>query len=134
MLNSTIVSGALDEMFARDGGLYGGWEDVPVISRMGHTRRVELLERLDIGDVTKMTVVDFGMGSWGFAAPFPKLQGCARAIGMDISPYAIKLSEQMVAEQKPPYWQSFSAYSSDGMNHLKMPRSIFSSLVKVSST
>jgi ubiquinone/menaquinone biosynthesis C-methylase UbiE len=116
MLNSTIVSGALDEMFARDGGLYGGWEDVPVISRMGHTRRVELLERLDIGDVTKMTVVDFGMGSWGFAAPFPKLQGCARAIGMDISPYAIKLSEQMVAEQKPPYWQSFSAYSSDGMN------------------
>ena len=58
-------------MFERPDGLYGAFEDLPVISRKGHFRRMELLARLDIGNVTQMRIVDFGMGSWGFAATYP---------------------------------------------------------------
>jgi len=113
---SNTVSTALDQMFERPEGLYGSFEDLPVISRKGHFRRMELLEKLDIGDVRDKRVADFGMGSWGFAATYPRLHGCAVAIGLDISNTAIAMSRDLIARTRPKYWSRFQSYQSDGMD------------------
>jgi SAM-dependent methyltransferase len=115
-MTSSQVSSALDDMFERPQGLYGSFEEIPVIAQAGHMRRVELLERLKIGDVSQMTVVDFGMGSWGFASVFTKLHTCARAIGMDTSKVALKMSRELVATSNPVYAHRFETYQSDGMD------------------
>ena len=112
---SSVVADALDAMFDRDGGLYGQFEEIPAIAQAGHQRRCELLEKLDVGDVTKMTVVDFGMGSWGVGSVYSKLQACKRAIGMDISPRAIAESRELVRKSAPPYAEHFETHQSDGM-------------------
>lgn len=103
-------------MFQRPEGLYGSLDDVAPIAQRGHYRRIELLQSLDVGDVSTMVCVDFGMGSWGFASPYPRLHACRKAIGMDISPAAIEMSRKLVAETKPVYWQHFEAHQSDGMS------------------
>jgi SAM-dependent methyltransferase len=122
MTVSSKLSSALDSMFERPEGLYGRFEDIPVISQKGHFRRMELLEKLEIGDVTNMTCIDFGMGSWGFAACYGKLHHCARAIGLDISATAIAKSKQLIAESKPIYSAKFEAMQSDGSD-LPLPDS-----------
>ena len=68
MKTSATVSSALDRMFERPGGLYGGFEDLPVISHTGHLRRMELLDKLQIGEPGNLTCLDFGMGGWGLPA------------------------------------------------------------------
>jgi SAM-dependent methyltransferase len=103
-------------MFERPGGLYGGFEDLPVISHTGHLRRMELLDALEIGDVTVLTCLDFGMGSWGFASTFPKLHHCRRAIGMDLSRSALDQTVRLANENNHPYAKEFSVQQSDGMN------------------
>lgn len=115
-MTSSQVSSALDAMFERPQGLYGSFAEIPIIAQAGHVRRVELLERLNIGDVTPMTVVDFGMGSWGFASVFAKLLSCARPIGMDVSNTALKPSRELVATSNPVYADRFETYQSDGMD------------------
>jgi SAM-dependent methyltransferase len=112
---STTVSSALDDMFERPNGLYGSFDDLPVISSKGHFRRIELLEQLDIGDVTKMRIADFGMGNWGFAAIYPRLHDCALAVGLDISNTAIAMSRALIEQTQPKYGARFQAYQSDGM-------------------
>ena len=57
-----------------------------------HERRMELLDGLPIGDVADKVCVDFGVGSWGFAEVYPRLQHCGLAIGLDISPTAVATS------------------------------------------
>ena len=88
----------------------------PVISQAGHVRRVELLERLAVGDLTGKTCVDFGMGSWGFGSVFARMHVCGRAIGMDVSRAAIEMTRQLVATSRPPYADHFETYQSDGMD------------------
>ena len=119
-MTSSPVSAALDEMFQRPQGLYGSFEDIPVVSQAGHVRRVELLDRLKVGDTSGMTCVDFGMGSWGFGAVFPRMHDCARAIGMDLSAAAIEMSRELVATSQPKYAERFETYQSDGMD-IPMP-------------
>ncbi|WP_336491705.1 methyltransferase domain-containing protein [Methylobacterium nigriterrae] len=109
------VSCALDAMFQRPQGLYGGLEDIPVISQCGHARRVALLDRLSVGDVGRMTCVDFGIGSWGIGSVYTKLQSCAKAIGMDISSAALEMSRDLVKRTAPPYAAHFQVHQSDGM-------------------
>lgn len=116
MNTTNSVATALDSMFERSSGLYGDFGDLPVIAMTGHERRVELLDRLEIGDVTKMAVADFGMGSWGFGSVYPKIHHCARAVGFDISNSAIRLSKELVASSRPAYADCFEAYQSDGMD------------------
>jgi len=103
-------------MFERPGGPYGGFEDLPVISLTGHLRRMELLNKLNIGDVKNLVCLDFGMGSWGFASTFPKLHHCKRAIGMDISQSALELTVRLANDNQHPYAKDFSVHQSDGMN------------------
>ena len=116
------VSSALDKILDRPQGQYGSLKDLSLINRMGHERRTELLQRLNIGDVSRMTVVDFGIDSSGFASVYPRLHGCARAIGMDISSSAIAASNKLIADRRPPYWTKFEAHQCDGMD-LPLPDS-----------
>jgi ubiquinone/menaquinone biosynthesis C-methylase UbiE len=116
MSTTNSVSSALDRMFERPGGLYGGFEDLPIITQTGHYRRMELLDKLEIGDVSGFTCLDFGMGSWGFAPTFPRLHSCRRAIGMDISRSALDQTLRVVNESNHGYAKDFTVHQSDGMN------------------
>ena len=136
-------------MFDRPDGLYGRFEDIPVISQYGHNRRVELLNKLNVGDLSEKACVDFGMGSWGFGSVYSKMHGCARAIGIDISASAIEMSKKLVADSQPPYAHVFETYQSDGMEiplpdgsvdllssgesieHVKLPQKYLSEIYRV---
>ena len=54
-----------------------------------HHRRIEILDSLPLPDISNATVVDYGVGSWGFGCIFKKLKKCANPIGIDISQMAI---------------------------------------------
>jgi SAM-dependent methyltransferase len=88
-VSADATAAAYDEGFAGDGELYG--ELTPML-RAAHERRMALLDELDVGDLSRATVVDYGVGSWGFAAVYPRLHGCAQAVGMDISAEALRRS------------------------------------------
>ncbi|MEG3178422.1 class I SAM-dependent methyltransferase [Sphingomonas sp. RB3P16] len=57
-----------------------------------HNRRMEILAGIDLPDLTEATVMDYGVGSWGFACIFDRLKQCAHPIGVDISRSAIERS------------------------------------------
>jgi SAM-dependent methyltransferase len=65
--------------------------------RLSHERRVELLSALPLPPLESATVVDYGVGSWGFGCIFPRLKQAARAIGIDISERAVALSREISA-------------------------------------
>ena len=71
-----------------------------VLERAGHDRKGCLLSELELPDLSGLTVVDYGVGSWGFGCVFPKLKGCKVAIGVDISQYAIDCSRK-ISENDP---------------------------------
>lgn len=109
---STIVAAALDRMPDRPDGAF---EALPVIGRHGHVRRMALLERLEIGDVRPLRVVDFGMGGAGFAPTWPRLHDCAAAVGLDISAAALAMTRALIERTQPIYAPGFEAHLSDGM-------------------
>ena len=110
------VAAHLDKRFDQEGGLYGRFEDIPLVWQTGHYRRMELLDRLDIGDVTDKVCLDFASGSWGFACMYPRIHHCKFAYGMDISQRAVDLSIQLTNEKGFPFGNSFTFLRSDGMN------------------
>lgn len=71
-----------------------------VLERAGHDRKLELLHELDLPPLAGKTVVDYGVGSWGFGCVFPRLKGCSRAIGVDISQFAVDCSRK-ISEADP---------------------------------
>lgn len=70
------------------------------LEKFSHLRRMELLASLDLPQLNDLTVVDYGVGAWGFGCIFPKLKQCKIAIGMDISSKAIELSSA-ISEKDP---------------------------------
>jgi SAM-dependent methyltransferase len=60
-----------------------------------HHRRMAILDSIDLPGIEKATVVDYGVGSWGFASIFPNLKACREAIGFDISQFAIARSKEL---------------------------------------
>lgn len=60
-----------------------------------HHRRMAILDVIDLPDIENATVVDYGVGSWGFASIFPNLKACREAIGFDISEVAIARSKAL---------------------------------------
>jgi len=101
------VSNALDNLFNREQGLYGRLEDMPLAWQTGHRRRMELLAKLDIGDVSDKVCLDFGSGSWGFACLYPRLHSCRYAYGMDISHKAIEMSVELTRRGNYAFGQNF---------------------------
>ena len=117
MLTMTeAVSQGLDSRFDSEQGLYGTLDDIPVVAQKGHYRRMELLEQLDVGDVSGKVCVDFGTGSWGFAGIYPKLHDCGFAYGLDISPKALEQSAKLSQDHPFPYGDNFEYLQSDGMD------------------
>src|SRR5262249_49238557 len=64
----------------------------PVDVRAAHARRLELLNALPLGDLSGNTCVEFGGGTRGFAETCPRLQTCARAIGIDFALAAVNVA------------------------------------------
>jgi SAM-dependent methyltransferase len=60
-----------------------------------HHRRMAILDSIDLPDIKNATVVDYGVGSWGFASIFPNLKACREAIGFDISEVALARSKEL---------------------------------------
>jgi ubiquinone/menaquinone biosynthesis C-methylase UbiE len=114
--SNTTVSQGIDQMHAREKGMYGALTDLPVISQKGHCRRAELLESLDIGDVSGKVIADFGTGSWGIAGIYPRLHRCKFAYGLDISKTAIEAAAKLSREGNFPYGQEFEYRQSDGLD------------------
>jgi SAM-dependent methyltransferase len=99
---------------AEGGSIYGGTNAMLPIIQAGHERRMYLLDNLPIGDVSDKVCVDYGVGSWGFACIYPRLQQCAYAIGIDISYEAVKESAAISARGDFPYGNNYTYLTSRG--------------------
>ncbi len=86
----------------------------PEAVQAAHRRRRELLDALPLGDFAGKVCVDFGVGSHGFAATFPKLQRCGRAIGIDFSRDALRASAAVSARGQAPYGANYLYLTSRG--------------------
>ncbi len=102
------------DAIAHHGSIYGSMDEMPLIVRAAHDRRIELLNNLPIGDVSGKICVDYGVGSWGFACIFPRLQACGYAIGIDISHEAVKESAAISARGQFPYGTNYTYLTSRG--------------------
>lgn len=69
--------------------------EMSVLERAGHERKARILEDLPLPDLSEATVVDYGVGSWGFGCIFPRLKNCRHAIGVDISEFAVECSRKI---------------------------------------
>jgi SAM-dependent methyltransferase len=84
-----------DEMFSEnDGELY---EPLSGLDLIAHNRRMELLDKVELPDLTTAVVVDYGVGSWGFGCIYPRLKECRHAIGFDIADAALAKSASVSA-------------------------------------
>jgi SAM-dependent methyltransferase len=99
------------EAIEEDGSIYA---PMTTVIQAGHERRMELLDRLPIGDISGKVCVDYGVGSWGFACIYPRLQQCGYAIGIDISEAAIQESAAISANGSFPYGQNYRYFTSRG--------------------
>ncbi len=80
-----------------NGSIYIPWT---ILEKAGNDRKNFLLSKLPIPDLSNATVVDYGVGSWGFGCVLPRLRECKQPIGIDVSKYAIDCSAK-IAEKDP---------------------------------
>jgi SAM-dependent methyltransferase len=121
MATATVTTNEMTEYWdagflaaeAKPGSFYD-LKKLPAITQASHYRRMAILESLPIGDVTDKVIVDYGVGPWGFACVFPKLHPCRQAIGIDLSPEAVRISEQLSRSQTFPYGDRFRYLTSTG--------------------
>ncbi len=103
--SSDELQASYDDAFSRErdgGSFYAPFDEQPPFLLAAHERRMELLARMELGDLTQSTCVDYGCGSWGFAAIFPQLHACREAIGIDISPIALEASRLLEEKVNHP--------------------------------
>lgn len=82
-----------ESAFAENNGeIYGTMSKLDVAA---HTRKVEILAGMDLPDLSEATVLDYGVGSWGFGCIFNRLKQCKVGIGIDVSSVAIAMSEKV---------------------------------------
>ncbi len=102
---------AFAEAISTTGSIY---EPMSPMIQAAHERRMEILDGLDVGDLTESVCVDFGVGSWGFACIYPRLQRCGFAVGFDISGEAVKESDRISRTGEFPYGDRFVYMRSRG--------------------
>jgi SAM-dependent methyltransferase len=90
------------------------YEPMPPLQQAAHERRMELLDALPVGDLSGKVCVDFGVGSWGFACVYPRLQHCGFAVGIDISQEAVKESAKVSASGNFAYGERYAYLTSAG--------------------
>src|SRR5262249_51403954 len=105
---------AAREEIAAGGDVAGRLQGAPAAVRAAYQRRLELLDALPLGDLTGKVCVDFGVGSRGFAASFPKLQQCGTAVGVDFSLAAVTASAEITARGQAPYGRNVVYLTSRG--------------------
>lgn len=121
MATATVTTNEMTEYWdagflaaeAKPGSFYD-LKKLPAITQASHYRRMAILDALPIGDVTDKVIVDYGVGPWGFACVFPKLHPCRQAIGIDLSPEAVRISDQLSRSQAFPYGDRFRYLTSTG--------------------
>lgn len=101
-------------------GAFYDLKKLPAITQASHYRRMALLDSLPLGDLSDKVCVDYGVGPWGFACIFPKLQHCGQAIGIDISPEAVRISEGVSRDGQFPYGDRVRYLTSTGST-LELP-------------
>lgn len=79
--------------------IYGSLDDMPLVRRTGHFRRMEILQGIPLGEISQSVVVDFGTGPWGFAAIYPALKNGRLCIGFDVSAVACKSAVSVTDER-----------------------------------
>ena len=90
------------------------YKPMTVLERAGHDRKAALLAKLPLTDLAQATVVDYGVGSWGFGCVFPKLKDCQRAIGIDVSQTAADQSQRISVADPALAGKEMSFFTSDG--------------------
>lgn len=75
-----------------DGEIYGEMSKLDVAA---HTRKLEILSGIALPDLRDATVLDYGVGSWGFGCIFDRIKQCKVGIGIDVSSAAIAMSEKI---------------------------------------
>jgi SAM-dependent methyltransferase len=104
-----------DEQFISSAVTGSIYDPLTVMLNAAHNERIQLLDKLPIGDIKNKTVVDFGTGSWGFACVYTRLHQCKLAIGIDISPEAVAMSETLSSTGNFAYGNRFKYLVSDGL-------------------
>jgi SAM-dependent methyltransferase len=85
-----------DETFSENNGeLY---EPLSGLDLIAHNRRMELLDAIELPNLSDAVVVDYGVGSWGFGCIYPRLKECRHAIGFDIAEAALSKSAEVSAK------------------------------------
>lgn len=74
------------------------YQPFSLLERLSHERKTLLLNAMKLPSLAKATVVDYGVGSWGFGCVFPRLKKCRHAIGIDISERAVEISRELSAK------------------------------------
>jgi SAM-dependent methyltransferase len=95
-------------------GAFYDLKKLPAITQASHFRRMALLAALPLGDLSDKVCVDYGVGPWGFACVFPALHHCREAIGIDLSPEAIRISRAVSRSQTFPYGDRVRYLTSTG--------------------
>jgi len=106
---------------AKPGSFYD-LQKLPAIPQASHFRRMELLASLPLGDLSDKVCVDYGVGPWGFACVFPALHACRQAIGIDLSPEAVRISTEVSRSQTFPYGDRVTYLTSPG-SRIDLPSS-----------
>lgn len=97
-MNTNDLKNHYEQIFDnQDGELY---DPLSGINLCAHNRRMAILDSITLPNIEDATVVDYGVGSWGFGCIFPRLKKCKEAIGCDISEVAIARSKQL-SDQDP---------------------------------
>jgi len=76
----------------KEGEIYGVMSKLDIAA---HSRKVEILSQMPLPDLKNATVLDYGVGSWGFGCIFNRLKDCKVGIGIDVSSVAIAMSEKV---------------------------------------
>jgi len=95
-------------------GAFYDLKKLPAITQASHFRRMALLDAMPLGDMRDKVVVDYGVGPWGFACIFPKLHDCQEAIGIDLSPEAVRISDSVSRKGTFAYGDRFRYLTSTG--------------------
>ena len=105
-----------DAQFVASSGTGSIYDPLTVMLDAAHSARMELLDKLPIGNIENDTVVDFGTGSWGFGCVYTRLHQCKLAIGIDISPEAVAISDKLSSVGNFKYQNRFRYLVSDGLS------------------
>lgn len=105
-----------EKAFAQAGEGGSIYRPMTVLEHAGHERKAALLANLPLPDLSDATVVDYGVGSWGFGCVFPKLKACRYAIGIDVSQVAADQSQKISAADPALAGKEISFLTSDGYN------------------